>query len=78
MSDLVNTGGLAAGALPRLAFPVPCCLPRSRDGSASILPLSRPAQASRMLRPARLLAHLKWTLSRGSGFPDPPPASYRI
>ena len=34
------------------------CLPRFQGGSASTTSLSRPAQASLVLRPARLLAHL--------------------
>ena len=49
--------GYRNGALPRRALPHPFCLPRSCGGSASTLPLSRPAQALHVLRPARLLAH---------------------
>ena len=37
-------------------LPCPCCLPRLTGGSASTTSLSRPAQASLTLRPARLLA----------------------
>jgi hypothetical protein len=39
-------------------LPCPCCLPRLTGGSASTTSLSRPAQASLTLRPARLLARL--------------------
>jgi len=48
------------------SLPCPYSLPRSSDGSASTTSLSRPAQASHALRPARLLAHHSWALSRGS------------
>ena len=40
-------------------LPCPCGLPRLTGGSASTTSLSRPAQASLALRPARLLARLK-------------------
>jgi len=73
--------GCCNGALPRRVLPDSFRLPRSCDGSASTLPLSRPARASHALRPARSLAHHTWTLSRGSSpprFQDRPPASYRI
>jgi hypothetical protein len=73
--------GYRCGALPRRVLPHRFRLPRSCDGSASTLPLSRPAQALHALRPARLLAHHTWTLSRGFDpprFRDWPPASYRI
>src|ERR1035441_8488670 len=73
--------GYRCGALPRRVLPHRFCLPRSLVGSASTLPLSRPAQALRVLRPARLLAHHTWTLSRGfgqRGYPRSPLASYRI
>jgi hypothetical protein len=56
-------------------------LARFRAGSASTSQLSGPAQALLALRPAGLLAHLSWTLSRGfdlPGYPDLPLASYRI
>ena len=73
--------GCIVGALPRRAFPDPLGLPQSSAGSASTLPLSRPARASRALRPARLLGRQKWALSRGfaqPGFPSWPLDSYRI
>src|SRR6266568_2297770 len=38
------------------SFPVPCCLPRYPDGSASASLLSRPAQALLALRPAGSLS----------------------
>jgi hypothetical protein len=41
-------------------------LPLDTGGSASTSLLSRPAQASRVLRPAGLLGHLTWPLSQGS------------
>src|SRR5258705_9337455 len=50
-------------------------------GSASALELSRPAQASLTLRPARLLNRLKRPLSRGSspaGYPTEPLVSFQI
>jgi hypothetical protein len=59
--------GCRVGALPRRAFPDPYSLPRFRVGSASTLQLSGPARISYALRPARLLAHHTWTLSRGFG-----------
>jgi hypothetical protein len=70
--------GYELDALQRRAIPHPRCLPRSCAGSASTLPLSRPAQALLALRPARLLAHRAWTLSPGSdqqGYPHSPLAS---
>src|SRR5664280_2280910 len=73
--------GSCDGAFPRRVLPDSFRLPRSCDGSASTLPLSRPAQALHALRPARLLAHHTWTLSRGFDpprFQGWPPASYRI
>src|SRR5260370_38858607 len=57
------------GALPRRAFPDPLGLPHSSAGSAPTWSLSRPARASHALRPARLLIHHSWTLSRGSRQP---------
>ncbi len=54
-------------------LPCPCCLPRLTGGSASTTSLSRPAQASLTLRPARLLARLKRTFVprlRPSQLPD--------
>ena len=56
---------LASRAFPRGFLPCPCSLPRFMGGSASTS-LSRPAQASHALRPAQLLTHLSWALSRGS------------
>ena len=47
-------------------FPNHAGLPRTNGWSASTTFLSRPARASLTLRPADLLPHLKWTLSRGS------------
>src|SRR5438477_2692082 len=46
-------------------LPCPCSLPRLIGGSASTTKLSRPAQASLVLRPVKLLAHHAWALSRG-------------
>src|SRR5262249_50748780 len=57
---------LASCALPRGFLPCPCSLPRLGGGSASTSLLSRPAQASHALRPASLLTHHTWALSRGS------------
>ena len=54
-------------------LPYWCCLPRLTGGSASATSLSRPAQASLALRPARLLARLKRTFVprlRPSQLPD--------
>src|SRR5258706_12465045 len=62
-------------------FPCPYCLPRLGDGSASTSLLSRPAQASHALRPAELLTHHTWALSRGfalAGFPARALASYQV
>src|ERR1019366_5932980 len=72
---------LSSGALPRPVLPHRFCLPRSLVGSASTSSLSRPAQASHALRPARLLTHHTWALSRGSalaGFPTRTLASYQV
>ena len=71
-----GSSGCACRLLPRS-----CCLPLSTGGSASALSLSRPAQASLTLRPARLLNRLKRPLSRGSspaGYPAEPLVSYQI
>src|SRR5258708_7270877 len=68
-------------AFPRGFLPCPCSLPRYRGGSASTSLLSRPAQASHALRPAELLTHHTWALSRGStlaGFPTRALASYQV
>ena len=62
-------------------LPCPHGLPRFSGGSASTTSLSRPAQASHALRPARLLTHLSWALSRGSAlasFPARTLASYQV
>ena len=72
---------LASCAFPRGFLPCPCSLPRYRGGSASTSLLSRPAQASHALRPAELLTHHTWALSRGSAltsFPTRTLASYQI
>src|SRR6185437_1792448 len=61
-------------------LPCPCSLPRLIGGSASTTKLSRPAQASLALRPAELLAHPTWALSRGfiaAGFPATMLVSYQ-
>ncbi len=47
-------------------LPCPRGLPHPAGGSASTTSLSRPVRASLVLRPARLLAHQMWALSRGS------------
>lgn len=63
------------------SLPCPYCLPRSRGRSASTPLLSRPAQASLALRPAKLLTHHTWALSRGSAlasFPARALASYQV
>src|SRR6516162_4728257 len=62
-------------------FPVRTAFPRYRGGSASTSLLSRPAQASHALRPAELLTHHTWALSRGPalvGFPARALASYQV
>src|SRR5215211_1563393 len=71
-----GSSGCACRLLPRS-----CSLPQMAGGSASALSLSRPAQASHMLRPAGSLSRLKRPLSRGSspsGYPAEPLVSYRI
>src|SRR5713101_5398970 len=71
-----GSSGCACRLLPRS-----CNLPQMTGGSASALSLSRPAQASLTLRPARLLNRLKRPLSRGSspaGYPAEPLVSYQI
>src|SRR5215813_8682903 len=47
-------------------LPYLCSLPQMAGGSASALSLSRPAQALRVLRPARSLSRPRRPLSRGS------------
>src|ERR1700680_1268536 len=64
--DRFGAVGWHFGALPRRALPEPHGLPGTNGRSASTNFLSRPAQASLTLRPADLLAHLAWTLSRRS------------
>jgi hypothetical protein len=83
-------------SLPRWSDPC-CWLSRWRapaPGSSGSIPpsplqrrvgttlgFSRPARALHALRPAKSLAHLSWTLSRGFGlvgYPTKPLASYRI
>ena len=71
-----GSSGCACRLLPRSYS-----LPQLAGGSASALSLSRPAQASLTLRPARLLNRLKRPLSRGSspsGRPVEPLVSYQI
>src|ERR1019366_1153632 len=72
--------GGSSGCACRL-LPPSCSLPQMAGGAASALSLSRPAQASLTLRPARLLNRLKRPLSRGSspaGYPTEPLVSYQI
>ena len=60
--------GCACRFLPRS-----CSLPQMAGGSASALSLSRPAQASRVLRPIGSLSRPRRPLSRGfspAGYPD--------
>ena len=57
--------GGSSGCTCRL-LPRSYSLPQMAGGSASALSLSRPAQASLTLRPARLLSRLKRPSSRGS------------
>ena len=64
----------------RWFLPSPHGLPRFIGGSASTTILSRPAQASLVLRPARLLTHHAWALLRGfitTGCPLAMLASYQ-
>jgi hypothetical protein len=71
-----GSSGCACRFLPRS-----CSLPQMAGGSASALSLSRPAQASRMLRPIASLSRLRRPLSRGSspaGRPAKPLVSYQI
>jgi hypothetical protein len=61
-------------------FPISRGLPRSIDGSASTISLSRPAQASHTLRPAGLLSRLTRPLSQGfdtASYPTAPLVSYQ-
>jgi len=71
-----GSSGCACRLLPRS-----CSLPQMAGGSASALSLSRPAQASLTLRPARSLSRPRRPLSRGSspaGYPTKPLVSYQI
>ena len=71
-----GSNGCACRLLPR-----PRGLPRFTGGSASATSLSRPAQASLTLRPARLLNRPRRPLSRGSDPDDcssKPLVSYQI
>jgi hypothetical protein len=71
-----DQGGCACRLLPRLRG-----LPRYSGGSASATSLSRPAQASLTLRPARLLNRPRRPLSRGfdmAGYLTKPLLSYQI
>jgi hypothetical protein len=72
--------GGSSGCACRL-LPHSCSLPLLVGGSASALSLSRPAQASLTLRPARSLSRPRRPLSRGSGpagYPAEPLVSYQI
>ena len=72
--------GGSSGCACRL-LPHSCSLPQMAGGSASALSLSRPAQASHMLRPTGSLSRPRRPLSRGSspsGHPAEPPVSYQI
>jgi len=63
-----GSNGCSCRFLPRS-----CCLPQMAGGSASALSLSRPAQASRVLRPAGSLSRPGRPLSRGfspAGYPN--------
>jgi hypothetical protein len=71
-----GSSGCACRLLPRSYS-----LPQMAGGSASALSLSRPAQASHMLRPTGLLSRPRRPLSRGSspsGHPAEPLVSYQI
>ena len=72
--------GGSSGCACRL-LPHSCSLPQMTGGSASALSLSRPAQASHMLRPTGSLSRPRRPLSRGSspsGHPAEPLVSYQI
>ena len=71
--------GGSSGCSCRL-LPRSCSLPQMAGGSASALSLSRPAQASLVLRPAGSLSRPRRPLSRGfspAGYPTKPLVSYR-
>ncbi len=70
-----GSNGCSCRLLPRS-----CGLPQMAGGSASALSLSRPAQASLMLRPAGSLSRPRRPVSRGfspAGYPTKPLVSYR-
>src|SRR5258708_3224035 len=72
--------GGSSGCACRL-LPHSYSLPQMAGGSASALSLSRPAQASHMLRPTGSLSRPRRPLSRGSspsGHPAEPPVSSQI
>jgi len=75
-TDSVRNG--CCNGAPARVLPDSFRLPRSCDGSASTLPLSRPARALHALRPARSLAHHTWTLSRVPARPVPGPAARQL
>jgi hypothetical protein len=56
----------AFGSKIEVPSPCPQGLPRFRGGPASTTSLPGPARASLAIRPARLLAHLKWAFSEVS------------
>jgi hypothetical protein len=64
--DRTGAGRLSLARSRAGLLPCPCSLPRSTGGSASTTSLSRPAQASLALRPARLQPAQGGLLSRGS------------
>ncbi len=72
----VDPAGICVGN-----FPADVAFPLGEGGSASTSVLSRPARASLVLRPARLLSHPRWLLSQGSDLPRcraKPLVSYQI
>ena len=77
----VNTTCLRSWGIFNWYFGDYCTGADNRGGSASTSLLSRPAQASHALRPAELLTHHPWALSRGfalAGFPARTLASYQV
>src|SRR5215208_5451247 len=76
-----STGGPSQLSRPNQPETVSHGLPRFPGGSASASSLSRPAQASRALRPAGLLNRPRRPSSRGfnqAGCPARPLVSYQI
>jgi hypothetical protein len=66
---------------PCRLLPRSASLPHFPGTSASVMSLSRPAQASLALRPEVSLPHHAWALSQGfgpPGYPDEPLDSYEI